>query len=152
MVLCAVSADHSHIKLLEAPGAAKAGDRITFPGFSGEPASSAQMAKKKILEKLAPQVKILTGYVLFRILFLILTGAYGLCYCLIFSSCHFHQLRTDSKGVAHWGSCAFTVGKIVDLNLFTAHRHSLKLLSLFSNSKEIYNTLEIFKSHLPFLF
>ena len=56
MVLCAVSADHTIIKLLEAPASASAGDRITFPGFSGEPASSAQMAKKKILEKLASQV------------------------------------------------------------------------------------------------
>ena len=59
MVLCAVSADHTHIKLLEAPHTASAGDRITFPGFTGEPASSAQMAKKKILEKLASQVWIL---------------------------------------------------------------------------------------------
>ena len=59
MVLCAVSADHTHIKLLEAPHTASAGDRITFPGFTGEAASSAQMAKKKILEKLAPQVWII---------------------------------------------------------------------------------------------
>lgn len=56
MVLCAVSADHTVIKLLEAPAASNAGDRITFPGFTGEAASSAQMAKKKILEKLASQV------------------------------------------------------------------------------------------------
>ena len=59
MVLCAVSADHSVIKLLEAPANANAGDRITFPGFTGEAASSAQMAKKKILEKLASQVFII---------------------------------------------------------------------------------------------
>lgn len=71
MVLCAVSADHTHIKLLEAPVAAKAGDRITFPGFTGEPASSAQMAKKKILEKLAPQVLILIleAFVIFTVTF-----------------------------------------------------------------------------------
>ena len=56
MVLCAVSADHTIIKLLQAPAESNAGDRITFPGFSGEPASSAQMAKKKILEKLASGV------------------------------------------------------------------------------------------------
>ena len=55
-MLCAVSTDHTHIKLLEAPHTASAGDRITFPGFTGEAASSAQMAKKKILEKLASQV------------------------------------------------------------------------------------------------
>jgi methionine--tRNA ligase beta chain len=57
MVLCAVSADHSVIKLLLAPEEAKAGDKITFPGYVGESASAAQMAKKKILEKLAPQLK-----------------------------------------------------------------------------------------------
>ena len=62
MVLCAVSADHTIIKLLEAPASASAGDRITFPGFSGEPASSAQMAKKKILEKLASQVFEVSSY------------------------------------------------------------------------------------------
>ena len=110
MVLCAVSADHTAIKLLDPPANAvgnitvssmcswqhtltvnslirlhipirtvttpptsltnksyynqlthystfpTAGERITFPGFSGEPASSSAMAKKKILEKLAPQV------------------------------------------------------------------------------------------------
>ena len=55
-MLCAVSADHSVIKLLEAPADSSAGDRITFPGFKGEAASSAQMAKKKILEKLADGV------------------------------------------------------------------------------------------------
>jgi hypothetical protein len=71
MVLCAVSADHTHIKLLEAPHTASAGDRITFPGFTGEAASSAQMAKKKILEKLAPQVKIIfSAYFLYLIVYL----------------------------------------------------------------------------------
>jgi hypothetical protein len=56
MVLCAVSKDHSAIKLVEPPSTATIGERITFPGFPGEPASASQLAKKKILEKLAPQV------------------------------------------------------------------------------------------------
>lgn len=56
MVLCAVSKDHSAIKLVEPPAGAAAGDRITFPGFTGEPASASAVAKKKILEKLGPQV------------------------------------------------------------------------------------------------
>lgn len=74
MVLCACNADHSAVKLVQPPADAAPGDRVTFPGFTGEPASAAQVAKKKILEKLAP------------------------------------QLRTDEKGVAHWGSSAFSVG------------------------------------------
>lgn len=58
MVLCAVSGDHSVIRLLEAPEGAQAGDRVTFPGFPADsvPATPAQMVKKKILEGLAPGV------------------------------------------------------------------------------------------------
>ena len=52
MVLCAVSHDHSVVKLLEAPEGAKVGERVIFPGFptDAEPATPAQMVKKKILE------------------------------------------------------------------------------------------------------
>ena len=60
MVLCAVSADHSAIKLVEPPVGAAAGERITFPGYTGEPASASAVAKKKILEKLGPQVRLPT--------------------------------------------------------------------------------------------
>lgn len=56
MVLCACNEDHSVVRLLEPPDSAIAGDRVSFPGFSGEPAAPAHVAKKKILEKLAPQV------------------------------------------------------------------------------------------------
>jgi len=56
MVLCACSADRSIIKLLEAPVDAQPGERVVFEGFTGEAASSSVMAKKKVLEKLAPGV------------------------------------------------------------------------------------------------
>ena len=58
MVLCAVNSDHTVIKLLEPPLSAAVGDRVSFPGFVGEPAPAAQLAKKKILEKLAPGVSL----------------------------------------------------------------------------------------------
>eukprot|EP00598_Pedospumella_elongata_P006609 CAMPEP_0184977080 /NCGR_PEP_ID=MMETSP1098-20130426/7840_1 /TAXON_ID=89044 /ORGANISM="Spumella elongata, Strain CCAP 955/1" /LENGTH=370 /DNA_ID=CAMNT_0027500025 /DNA_START=21 /DNA_END=1133 /DNA_ORIENTATION=- len=59
MVLCAVSADHSVIRLLEAPVSAAAGDRVTFPPFPADSvaATPAQMVKKKILEGLAPGLR-----------------------------------------------------------------------------------------------
>jgi hypothetical protein len=57
MVLCASNADHSDVKLLVPPASAKVGDRVQFPGFSGEPAAPNQVAKKKILERLAPLVR-----------------------------------------------------------------------------------------------
>lgn len=58
MVLCACTADHGDVKLLAPPTGAKAGDRVTFPGFEGgEPALPNQMAKKKYLENLAPLLR-----------------------------------------------------------------------------------------------
>lgn len=55
MVLCAVAGEHSDVKLLEAPASADIGARVQFPGYSnGDAATPAQMAKKKILEGLAP--------------------------------------------------------------------------------------------------
>ncbi len=56
MVLCTANADHSAVKLLEPPMDAQVGERVSFPGYAGEPAQANQMAKKKILEKLAPMV------------------------------------------------------------------------------------------------
>eukprot|EP01034_Spumella_vulgaris_P032472 gene32472-40076_t len=55
MVLCAVNGDHTVVKLLAPPAAAQVGERVSFPGFVGEAAPAAQVAKKKILEGLAPQ-------------------------------------------------------------------------------------------------
>jgi methionine--tRNA ligase beta chain len=54
MVLCSCNADHSIIKLVQPPSEAKPGDRITFPGFEGDPATPNEMVKKKVLEGLAP--------------------------------------------------------------------------------------------------
>ena len=54
MVLCSCNDDHSVIKLVNPPPEAKPGDRITFDGFEGEPATPNEMVKKKILENLAP--------------------------------------------------------------------------------------------------
>lgn len=56
MVVCASNADHTVVKLLEPPSCANIGDRVTFDGFGGEPASASALAKKKILEKLLPEV------------------------------------------------------------------------------------------------
>jgi hypothetical protein len=56
MIVCASNADHTVVKLLEPPVEARVGDRVTFDGFSGEPASASVVAKKKILEKLIPEV------------------------------------------------------------------------------------------------
>jgi hypothetical protein len=63
MVLCAVSKDHSVVRLLEAPEGAAPGDRVLFPGFPADsvPATPAQMVKKKILEGLAPGVSFALG-------------------------------------------------------------------------------------------
>lgn len=58
MVLCASNEDHTQVKFVEVPASAKPGDRVVFPGFEGrEPAAPNQMAKKKIFEKLAPQLR-----------------------------------------------------------------------------------------------
>lgn len=58
MVLCACNNDHSQVALLDAPVNANAGDKVQFVGFEGkEPAPPNNMAKKKILEKLAPLLK-----------------------------------------------------------------------------------------------
>ena len=58
MVVCASNVDHSVVKLLEPPENAAVGDRVTFDGFDGEPAAPSAVAKKKILEKILPDVRI----------------------------------------------------------------------------------------------
>jgi hypothetical protein len=68
------------------------------------------------------------------------SSADGAYIYLIFSSFNCPQLRTDSNGVAHWGSCAFTVGKFIDLHLLTVyHLYSLKLNSHFLKLNDIYS-------------
>ncbi|CAN0240672.1 unnamed protein product [Ectocarpus sp. 12 AP-2014] len=57
MVLCASSEDHSVVKIVEPPPGAAIGARVTVSGTEGEPATPAQVQKKKILEKCAPKLK-----------------------------------------------------------------------------------------------
>jgi hypothetical protein len=67
MVLAATSSDHSVVRVIEAPATASAGDRVTYSGHTGEVASSTQMAKKKIWEKLSPDLRTNeSGIVCFR--------------------------------------------------------------------------------------
>jgi len=58
MVLCACNDDHSKVAILEPPADAKPGDKVEFAGFEGKEAAAPNaVAKKKILEKLAPLLK-----------------------------------------------------------------------------------------------
>lgn len=58
MVLCASNADHTAVECMEPPADAAIGQRIMFEGFTeGEPEPENKIAKKKIFEKLAPDLK-----------------------------------------------------------------------------------------------
>ena len=58
MVLCAVNDDHSKVAILEPPADSKPGDKVEYKGFEGKEAAPPNaIAKKKILEKLAPGLK-----------------------------------------------------------------------------------------------
>jgi methionine--tRNA ligase beta chain len=57
MVLCASNADHTAVEFVIPPEGVKVGERVAFDGFAGEPESENKVAKKKILEKLAPDLK-----------------------------------------------------------------------------------------------
>lgn len=57
MVLCASNSDHTAVEFVTPPEGAKIGERVTFEGLSGDPEPENKVAKKKILEKLAPDLK-----------------------------------------------------------------------------------------------
>ena len=57
MVLCASNDDHTAVEFVVPPSDAKLGERVTFEGFEGEPEPEAKVGKKKIFEKLAPDLK-----------------------------------------------------------------------------------------------
>eukprot|EP00581_Thalassiosira_minuscula_P007536 CAMPEP_0183702648 /NCGR_PEP_ID=MMETSP0737-20130205/685_1 /TAXON_ID=385413 /ORGANISM="Thalassiosira miniscula, Strain CCMP1093" /LENGTH=478 /DNA_ID=CAMNT_0025929293 /DNA_START=415 /DNA_END=1851 /DNA_ORIENTATION=- len=57
MVLCASNADHTAVEFAIPPEGAKIGERITFEGFEGDPEPENKVAKKKMFEKLAPDLK-----------------------------------------------------------------------------------------------
>lgn len=58
MVLCASNADHTAVECMEPPDDAAIGERIIFEGYTeGEPEPENKIAKKKIFEKIAPDLK-----------------------------------------------------------------------------------------------
>lgn len=58
MVLCASNADHTSVELVRAPEGAKIGEKVVFETYEkGEPESETRMNKKKIFEKLAPDLR-----------------------------------------------------------------------------------------------
>lgn len=58
MVLCSSNADHTQVQIVSPPEGSKAGERVEFEGFEGkDPEPENKVAKKKIFEKLAPDLK-----------------------------------------------------------------------------------------------
>jgi len=57
MVLCAVNEDASTVEFVEPPTDAQIGERVMVEGFDGEPASENQIIKKKMLDKIFPDLK-----------------------------------------------------------------------------------------------
>lgn len=57
MVLCASNADHTAVEFVVPPEGSKLGERVQFEGFSGDPEPENKVAKKKVFEKLAPDLK-----------------------------------------------------------------------------------------------
>lgn len=57
MVLCASNADHTAVEFAVPPEGAKIGERVTFEGYDGAPEPENKVAKKKIFDKLAPDLK-----------------------------------------------------------------------------------------------
>ena len=57
MVVCAATDDGSQVVFVDPPEDAAIGDRVMCEGFDGEPASANQIAKKKILDKVFPDLR-----------------------------------------------------------------------------------------------
>jgi len=57
MVLCASNADHTAVEIMEPPADAPVGTRIMFEGYEGEPEPENKIAKKKVFEKVSPDLK-----------------------------------------------------------------------------------------------
>ena len=57
MVMCASNDDHTDVEFAVPPEGAKIGERVTFEGHDGEPEAENKVAKKKIFEKLAHDLK-----------------------------------------------------------------------------------------------
>ena len=57
MVMCASNDDHTKVEFAVPPEGAKIGERVMFEGHDGEPEAENKVAKKKMFEKLAPDLK-----------------------------------------------------------------------------------------------
>lgn len=57
MVLCASNAAHTEVEFVIPPEDSKIGERVMFEGYDGDPEAENKFAKKKMLEKLAPDLK-----------------------------------------------------------------------------------------------
>jgi len=57
MVLCASNADHTQVKIVIPSETATIGERVAFEGFEGNPEPENRVAKKKVFEKVAPDLK-----------------------------------------------------------------------------------------------
>jgi aminoacyl tRNA synthase complex-interacting multifunctional protein 1 len=58
MVMCASNADHTKVEFVTAPPEAKLGERVLFEGFDDKPPEAEnKVAKKKVFEKLSPDLK-----------------------------------------------------------------------------------------------
>jgi len=57
MVLCASNEDHTVVECMVPPDDAQIGTRVTFDGYEGDPEPENKIAKKKIFEKIAPDLK-----------------------------------------------------------------------------------------------
>ena len=57
MVLCASTEDGSSVVFVDPPADAAIGERVMCEGFDGEPATENQIGKKKILDKVFPDLQ-----------------------------------------------------------------------------------------------
>jgi aminoacyl tRNA synthase complex-interacting multifunctional protein 1 len=57
MVLCASNADHTAVETVSPHADSVLGERIVFQGIDGEPEPENKIAKKKVFEKVAPDLK-----------------------------------------------------------------------------------------------
>lgn len=57
MVMCAVNEDGSKVVFVNPPEDAEIGERVMVDGFDGEPATENQILKKKMLDKIFPDLK-----------------------------------------------------------------------------------------------
>ena len=57
MVLCASNDEHTEVEFVVPPEGSVIGERVMFEGITGEPEPDTKVAKKKMFEKIAPDLK-----------------------------------------------------------------------------------------------